>query len=110
MPYVKNYGKVEQINFLASSKFVALTYQVDDTGVTPDAWGRKIVPAGSPYPANAATAIGITLTDTDVTEGPAPGSVLVDALILEERLPVALTAEAKTALAEKSKIKFKVVV
>ncbi|WP_439412716.1 hypothetical protein [Enterobacter ludwigii] len=110
MPYVKDYGKVEQINFLASAKYIAYTYQIDDTGVTPDAQGRKIVPAGSAYPANDATAYGITLTDTDVTEGPAPGSVLVDAWILEARLPVTLTTEAKTALAAKSNIKFKVVV
>lgn len=110
MPYVKNYGNVEQINFLASVKYIAHTYEIDDTGVRPDSKGRKIVPAGSVYPANDATAIGITLTDTDVTEGPAPGAVLIDAWILEGRLPVAPTAEAKTALAEKSNIKFKVIV
>lgn len=107
MPYVKNYGKVEQINFLASAKFTAFTYQIDDTGVTPNAQGRKIVPAGSVYPKNDATAIGITLTDTDVTEGPAPGSVLVEAWILEDRLPVDVEEDAKTALAANSKIKFK---
>lgn len=107
MPYVKNYGKEEQINFLASSKFTAFTYQIDDTGVTANAKGRKIVPAGSVYPKNDETAIGITLTDTDVTEGPAPASVLVDAWILEARLPVAPVAEAKTAM---KSIKFKKVV
>lgn len=108
MPYVKNYGKVEQINFLASAKYVAFTRQIDDTGVTANAQGRKIVPAGSVYPANDATAIGITLTDTDVTEGPAPGSVLADAWILEDRLPEAVDADAKEALAANSNIKFKV--
>lgn len=108
MPYVKKSGKIEQINFLASAKYIAFTHQVDDTGVVANAQGRKVVPAGTVYPANDATAIGITLTDTDVTEGPQPCSVLVDAWILEERLPVAVGAEAKTALAANSKIKFKV--
>lgn len=107
MPYVKDYGKVEQINFLASAKYTAFTYQIDDTGVTPNKQGRKIVPAGSVYPANDATAIGITLTDTDVTEGPQPGSVLVEAWILEDRLPAAVSTEAKEAMKE---IKFKKVV
>lgn len=108
MPYVKNYGKTEQINFLASAKYVAFTRQIDDTGVVANAQGRKIVPAGTVYPANDATAIGITLTDTDVTEGPQPGSVLAEAWIIEERLPVSVEADAKTALAANSKIKFKV--
>lgn len=107
MPNVKNYCKAEEINFLASSKVVSHTYQISNAGVAANAEGRKIVPAGTVYPANDATAIGITYTDTDVTEGPQPGAVLIEAWILEDRLPVAPSAEAKTSLAEKSKIKFK---
>lgn len=104
--YVKNY-ETKEVNFLASADVVSFTYQIPDTGVTANSEGRKIVPAGTVYPANDATAIGITYTDTDVTEGPAPGAVLVDAWILEARLPVAPSTEAKTALAENSNIKFK---
>ncbi|PYI57029.1 hypothetical protein [Paenibacillus flagellatus] len=107
MPYVKSYGPIQEINFLASAQFTAFTYQVDDAGVTANAQGRKIVPAGTVYPANDATAIGILLTDTDVTEGPQPGSVLVEGWILEARLPVAPAAAAKTAMPA---IKFKKVV
>lgn len=107
MPYVKDYGKAEEINFLASSKVVSHTYQISDSGVAANAQGKKIVPAGTVYPADDATAIGITYTDTDVTEGPQPGSVLIEAWIIEERLPAALSPEAKTALAAKSGIKFK---
>lgn len=106
MPFV-NKESVSQPNFLASAKFVSATYQINATGVTANAKGRKIVPAGTVYPANDATAIGITYTDTDVTEGPQPGSVLIEAWILKERLPVVPSAEALTALAEKSDIKFK---
>lgn len=106
MPYVKR-ESASQPNFLASAKFVAFTHQISDAGVTANANGRKIVPAGTVFPANDATAIGITYTNTDVTEGPQPGSVLVEAWLYKERLPVAPSAEALTALAEKSDIKFK---
>lgn len=107
MSYVKDYGTVQDINFLAHAKVVSATYQISDAGVNANAQGRKIVPAGTVYPKNDATAIGITYTDTDVTEGPQPGAVLIEAWILEARLPVAPTDEAKTALAANSGIKFK---
>ena len=102
--YVKNTGKIEQVNFLASAKFVAFTQQVSDAGVAANADGRKIVPAGSVYPANDATATGILLNDVDVTEGPQPGSVMVEGYVIEARLPVAVDALAKPELAE---IKFR---
>lgn len=102
--YVTNTGKVEQINFLASAKYQNFTYQVSDTGVTANADGRKIVPAGTVYPANDATAIGILFNDVDVTEGPQPGAVMVEGYVLEARLPVAPDALAKAELTE---IKFR---
>lgn len=102
--YVKNYGKAEDINFLASAKVVAFTEQISDAGVAADANGRKIVKAGTVWPANDATAKGLVYTDVDVTEGPQPGSVLREAWVIAERLPVALSDEAKAALTE---IKFR---
>lgn len=102
--YVENYGKVEDINFLASAKVVSFTEQISDEGVTADDNGRKIVQAGSVWPANDETAKGLIYTDVDVTEGPQPGAVLVEAWIIEERLPEALSTEAKEALVE---IKFR---
>lgn len=104
MPYVKPISNYERINFLASSKFQAFTYLVSDTGVTPGVDGKKVVPAGTILPANDDTAKGILLSDIDVTYGPQPGSLIEEAYILEDRLPVAPTADAKTALKE---IKFK---
>ncbi|MCP3741455.1 hypothetical protein [Rossellomorea sp. BNER] len=102
--YVKNTVQVKQINFLASAKYVNFTYQVSDSGVAANAEGRKIVPAGTVYPANDTTAIGILFNDIDVTEGPQPGAVMVEGYVLEERLPIAPSVEAKTALKE---IKFR---
>lgn len=102
--YVKSYGKTEEINFLASAHVTTFTHQVSDTGVAADVNGRKIVKAGTVYPKNDATAEGILYTDVDVTEGPQAGSLLVEGYVLEARLPVAPSAEAKTALKE---IKFR---
>lgn len=104
MPYVSNKKTVSQINFLASSKFQAFTYQVSDVGVTANAQGQKIVPAGSVYPLNDATAVGILYNDVNVTEGPQPGSVIVEGYILQARLPVVPVAAAITAMKE---IKFR---
>jgi hypothetical protein len=98
MPYVKQVETFNRINFLASSKVQAFTYQVSDAGVSADSNGRRIVKAGTILPANDATAEGILYTDVDVTEGPQPGSLIVEAYVLEKRLPVAPSAEAKTAL------------
>lgn len=104
MPYAKRYPKAKEINFLASSKVVSLSYTISDAGITPDSEGRKIVPAGTVYPANNATAIGLVRYDVDVTNGPQPGAVLVDAWVIEARLPVAPTVDAKAAM---KGIKFK---
>ncbi|WP_084245224.1 hypothetical protein [Planomicrobium okeanokoites] len=93
-----------QINFLASAKFVAFTTQVESAGVAANADGRKIVPAGTILPANDATAKGILLHDTDVTEGPQPGSLVVEGYVISERLPV---APAALAIPELKEIKFR---
>ncbi len=98
MPYVKPIQTAERVNFLASSKVQAFTTQVSDAGVAADANGKKIVKAGTILPANDATAQGSLYTDVDVTNGPQPGSLIVEAYVLEARLPVTPAAEAKTAL------------
>lgn len=102
--YVSKKETVSQINFLASARFQSFTTQVEQTGVVANAKGRKVVPAGTIYPANDATAEGILLNDVDVTEGSQPGALIVEAYILEARLPVVPDAAAKTALTE---IKFR---
>ncbi|AOH54480.1 hypothetical protein ABE28_008955 [Peribacillus muralis] len=104
MPYYKNLGPFTEINFLASAKYQTFTTQVSDTGVVADANGRKIVKAGTILPANDATAAGILFNEVDVTNGPQPGSLMVEGYVHEARLPVAPAAAAKTALKE---IKFR---
>lgn len=103
MPYVKGIKNYSRVNFLASSKVQSFTTVVSDTGVAV-VDGKKIVKAGSILPKNDATAKGILYNDVDVTHGPQPGALIVEGYILEERLPVAPAADAKTAL---TKITFK---
>lgn len=103
MPYFKQ-SNFARVNFLASSKVQAFTTQVSDVGVAVNAEGKKIVPAGTILPANDATAKGILYKDVDVTHGPQPGSLIVEAYVLEARLPVAPDETAKTAL---TNIKFR---
>lgn len=103
MPYFKQ-SNFARVNFLASSKVQAFTTKVSDVGVAVNAEGKKIVPAGTILPANDATAKGILYNDVDVTHGPQPGSLIVEAYVLEARLPVAPDETAKTAL---TNIKFR---
>lgn len=85
-------------NFIASEVGLVLrTKEVADTGVVADAYGNKTVPAGTIYPADDSTAIGIMFTDTDVTMGAAEGSVMVAGRVYEERLTI--SSDAKSALA-----------
>jgi hypothetical protein len=63
---------------------------MDDDGI------HKTVPAGTVYPADDATAIGIVYQDVDVTYGDRAGAVLVAGRVLADRLTV--TEEAKAVL------------
>lgn len=94
------YPKQDDINFLASKHFISFTDKVSDVGVTADAYGRKIVKAGTILPANDATAKGVLFNDVDVTGGPQPGAYLVEAYVIPQRLPVAPSEAAITALKE----------
>lgn len=60
--------------------------------------GSKVVPAGSIWPANDATAEGIVYEDVFVTSGDMPGSVVLAGRVYTDRLPVAPAEAAVTAL------------
>lgn len=91
--------------------YVNLAITVDDTGITANAEGKKIVPAGTilgggfladdtkkAVKANDNTAEGVLFNDTDVTYGPASGAALIHGFIATEKLPEAPTADAIAAL------------
>ena len=92
-----NHKQVEELNILASAKFISFTYQIPESMGKVDGC-RKVVPAGTVYPANDATAIGVLLNDIDVTDGDYQGSVIVDGILLKDRLPEEITAEALGAM------------
>lgn len=74
------------------------TYQIKQTGATDDGNGGKYVRAGTVYPANDATAVGIVYEDVDVSGGDMPGSVVTRGTVYLDRLPVAPATAAQTAL------------
>ena len=78
---------------------VTKTIKADHAGAVTTENGTKYVPAGSIIPANGATAVGILYEDIDVTNGDAPGSVVVEGRVYSNRLPVTPAAAAITALA-----------
>lgn len=91
--------------------YVNMPITVDDTGVTVNADGKKIVPAGTimgggvitdntkkATKSNDANAEGVLFYDVDVTYGPAPGALLIHGFIDLGKLPEAPTADAVEAL------------
>lgn len=91
--------------------YVNLAITVSDSGVSPNADGKKIVPAGTilgggflldesieAVKTNGTGAEGVLFNDTDVTHGPAPGAALIHGFVALNKLPEQPTADAITAL------------
>ncbi len=96
--------------------YVALPVTVNDSGVSANENGKKIVPAGTvigggfiddkskfAVKSNDENAEGVLFNDVDVTYGPAAGAALIHAFIETDKLPEAPASEAKAAL---NQIKF----
>lgn len=107
-----NYGGTKQI-LKFPDHYVNMPITVDDTGVTANAEGKKIVPAGTimgggvlsdptklAVPSNDADAEGVLFYDVDVTYGPAPGALTIHGYIDLSKLPAAPVAAAVTALTQ----------
>lgn len=90
---------------------VSMTATFDDTGITANVDGKKIVPAGTivgggmladrsvkAKATNDATAEGVSRYDVDVTYGPAVGAVVIHGFVDLTKLPTQPTTEAMTAL------------
>lgn len=91
--------------------YVNVAVAVSDVGVTANAEGKKIVPAGTivgggfltdktvqAKKTNATGAEGVLFYDVDVTYGPAAGAALIHGFVDLNKLPEAPVAEAVTAL------------
>ena len=88
--------------------YVALGYKhkkatQGDTGLAVLKEGRYIVKAGTIYPANDGTAVGVVLNDYDVTDGDQMMAVVVHGFIKQAALPA---APQSTAIAALNQIKF----
>lgn len=111
------YGSPKQVLGLVDPK-VALSVQLNDSGITADAQGKKIIPAGTPIggatsalddetavlsAVSDATVQGILEYAVDVTSGHGNGAMIVFGYINEYRLPTGVTIsdDVKTALAGK---------
>lgn len=93
---VKTYPTAK--NFLASEHFIPVTYTAAAT-LAVDEGDRKVIKAGTIYPANTSAAVGIVYADVDVT-GMTNGlvSVIVEGRIFSNRLPVAPAEAAISAM------------
>ena len=99
MAHERVYKTDKKVNVLDSAVGLVLkSCSVPQSLGTDDNFGNKTVKAGTIFPANDGTAKGILFEGVDVTLGEHEASLIVEGRIIEERLPVAVETEAKTAL------------
>lgn len=100
MPKVVKVTPWSEKNILASAKNVVskTTLYTQAGAPAANANGRRIYLAGSAFPANDATGIGVVPYDIDVTDGDTEGPRYVEAWLDGDKLPVALTAEFLEAM------------
>lgn len=105
------YGALSKNILKYPDHYVAISRTVSDVGITANADGKTIMPAGSvlgggflvdeTVPAvikNDAAAEGILLEDLDLTYGPASAAIIIHGFIDSNKLPQVLDATAITAL------------
>lgn len=90
-------------SFLASAVgLVTITWKFDtSTQITTEDDGTKYVKAGTVYPSNDSSAVGIVYEDVDVTHGEAVGSLIIAGRVYENRLPAVIETDAETVFAKK---------
>ena len=70
--------------------YVAIARKLEkDSALAVTEEGKKIVKAGTIFPANDATAIGVVLNDYDVTDGDQQAAIVIHGFVLEAKLPAA---------------------
>lgn len=75
----------------------AHTFKKNDSAAA-DVNGRKILKAGTIYPTNDASAIGVVENDIDVTDGDEAGALIIHGFINSKKIPAEAAEAAKTAL------------
>lgn len=88
-------------NFLASEVGLrTITYTFSKSKGTLEN-GRQIIPAGTIYPANDGTAVGIVFQDVDVTDGDAVAALMVGGVYLADKLSATVAEAAKAVFVAK---------
>lgn len=104
MAVIKEFDTEKTIlKYFDCKAFAAKLAQNDSRATTVD--GRKIVLAGTPFPANDATCTGLVLHDYDVTENAVEAAIIYDGAVDLSKISssVEIAAAAKGAV---PKIKF----
>lgn len=84
-----DYASSKQI-LATPDHYVAIARKLEkDSTLAVTEEGRKIVKAGTLFPANDATAIGVVLNDYDVTDGDQQAAILIHGFVLKAKLPAA---------------------
>lgn len=81
------YGGTKEIRKFEHSVCIPYKVSTSTTGVQTRADGVKYIPAGTILPANDATAIGVVLNDTVVSDGDTAAALLVHGFIDKSKLP-----------------------
>lgn len=86
-------------NILASEIGLIQKTKEGTKAMAVDEDGRRIIKAGTVFPTNDASAIGIVFEDVDMTnDEKRPISVIIAGRVIEANLPVAVNEAAKSAL------------
>lgn len=95
-------------NWLASKHTIIRTFTAKNTlgCVTTLANGKKVIKSGAVFPANDATAKGIVINYTDVSDHDKPIAVLVEGYVYGDRLPAAIASAASSVLTEIKVVKY----
>lgn len=98
---VKEYDSAKHIlaipdHYVAIARTAKKATAADDMVVIEN--GRFIIKAGTVYPANNETAIGLVMQDYDVTDSDASMAIIIHGFVREDRLPTALSETAKRVL------------
>lgn len=97
-PIVREFGQSKTI--LKFFPYQGAACLVEQSGVSADENGMKIVKGGTPYPSNDSSCLGYLLWDVDVTQGDAPGTYVFEGTIDNSKLEAAsivVSSEAKAA-------------
>lgn len=103
-PIEREFGQGKTI--LKYFDFMGAACVVPSADVTADENGKKIVKAGTPFPADDETCKGYLLHDVDVTQGDAQGTYIYEGAIDNKKLTEAGVTVSDTAKAATPRVTF----